>query len=453
MKSSNADLELVRLYLDCQATSEEVNLLEQKMHKDDQLRKDFLAYARVYAALPYSVNSSKIESDDGNEKKILSYWPVWSSVAAILIFLFALNFDSVNSNYKAEKPEAIAQFGKLENCRWMDPNHHASKGSTLFKNDRIELSSGSAHIHFNTGAIIELKGPSIIELKSANSAFLTFGKADIVAETEESQGFFLTTPSSTFVDLGTAFTAVVAPDGLSRLDVTQGKVNLIIEQDHDHRIIQAGETIFVEPGKRKILTRMESGDESRSFNFPTIQPPSQDDYADASRGIATVLVGKGEIRKQPNWAVNPQSLLDGKGQTEPDSPKESVFLERNSKGGFGTLIIDLGQTIGIDKINSYSWHQHQKIKEHKNRAQQTFTLYGLGEEELPDLKLPASETGWKRIVRVNSDRSFDIREDIERPAQQACSIFASKGKIGHFRYLLIEVHGPTFFGEIDVFGN
>ena len=146
------------------------------------------------------------------------------------------------------------------------------------------------------------------------------------------------------------------------------------------------------------------------------------------------------------------SLLDGKGQTEPDSPKESVFLERQD-GTYGNLLIDLGKEIGIDKINSYSWHQHQKFKDHKNRAKQVFTLYGLKDKDLPDLNLPANKTGWDRIARVNSDRFFDVHEDIDRPAQQACSIFASKGQIGHYRYLLIEVHGPTFFGEIDVFGN
>jgi hypothetical protein len=233
--------------------------------------------------------------------------------------------------------------------------------------------------------------------------------------------------------------------------VTQGKVNLIVEQDHEHHIIQAGEAIFVEPGKRKYLTKIESGDESKSFIFPTIQPPSQHDYADTSRGLASVSVGKGEILREANWEVNPMSLLDGKGQTEPDSPKESVFLQIQD-GTYGNLLIDLGKEIGIDKVNSYSWHQHQRIKDHKNRAKQVFTLYGLKDEELPDLNLPANETGWNRIVRVNSDRFFDVQEDIDRPAQQACSIFASKGQIGRYRYLLIEVHGPTFFGEIDVFG-
>lgn len=449
MKSSNEDLELVRLYLDSQATAEEVNLLEQKMRKDHQLRKDFLSYARVDAALPYASNIP--EKQTGKTFRFPS-WSIWSSVAAIIVFLFALDFKSATPALPESSKQAIAYFEKLENCRWMNRHETVAQGSSLFVSDRIELSSGKANVLFSNGAIISLEGPSIVEISSVNSVFLSLGRAQVVAETLESHGFSITTPSSTFVDLGTSFTATVAPDGLSHLNVTQGKVNLIIEEDHVRHLIEAGEAIFVEPGKHKVLTKIEPGNESKDFIFPSIPPPSQDDYADASHGIAKVLVPKGSLRKLPGWEVNPMSLLDGKGQTVPDSPKESVFLEK--KGGtFGNLLIDLGKDIAIDRVNSYSWHQHQKVKKHKNRAKQVFTLYGLQDQEVPDLNLPLIESGWKRIARVNSDRFFDVREDIDRPAQQACSIFASKGKIGDFRYLLVEVHGPTFFGEIDIFGN
>ena len=447
MKSSKEDLELVRLYFDSQATSKDVELLEEKMLRDDQLRTDFLAYARLDAALPYAITLPKKEN---GKTSFLSYWPIWASIAAIVLFLFALNYQFFNPSNGNSPKQAIARFEQLENCRWMNPGHNFVKGRLLFRNDRIELSSGTAHVHFNTGAIMELMGPSILELDSANSAFLSLGRASVIANTVESQGFSIKTPSSTFVDLGTAFAACVGPDGMSRLNVTNGKVNLIVEEDHDHHLIRAGETIFVEPGKRKILTKIESGNESKYFIFPTISPPSQDDYADASRGIASVSIAKGKLYKRPDWEVNPLSLLDGKGQTEPDSPKESVFLEREGEA-FGNLLIDLGQEIGINMINSYSWHQHPRVKSHKNRARQVFTLYGLRDQKFPNLNLPAKETGWNRIARVNSDQFFEVHENIDRPAQQACSIFASKGKIGVFRYLLIEVQGPTFFGEIDVF--
>ena len=113
MKSSKEDLELVRLYLDSQASTDDIQLLEQKMQKDNQLRKDFLAYARLDAALPYSITPTKKEK---KEASLISNWPIWTSIAAILIFLFALNFKSVKSVSEGPLKKAIAHFEQLDNC-------------------------------------------------------------------------------------------------------------------------------------------------------------------------------------------------------------------------------------------------------------------------------------------------------------------------------------------------
>ena len=52
MKSDDKHMELIRRYLSGGATHEEVVQLEALMRNDAQLRADFLAYARVDAALP-----------------------------------------------------------------------------------------------------------------------------------------------------------------------------------------------------------------------------------------------------------------------------------------------------------------------------------------------------------------------------------------------------------------
>ena len=73
-----------------------------------------------------------------------------------------------------------------------------------------------------------------------------------------------------------------------------------------------------------------------------------------------------------------------------------------------------------------------------------------------------NNAGWTRIARVNTDAFFGVREQPDRPPQQASSIFSGgKNAIGSFRYLLFEVTPTpmpdgmrprhTFFGEIDIF--
>ena len=446
MKSSEHNLELTRRYLDGDATPEEVAELEKRMLADPQLKKDFLRYARIDASLPGVVNDSGTLLDyEPVKKKSQKGW----AIAAVIALSFLLLAQVLNQPWGDKNRQEVARFGKIENCRWTNQEKTLLSGDPVTEGQRIEISSGKVELLYHNGARIELTGPCIIETISEKETFLTMGTVYVVADSPESQGFMVRSPTSIFEDLGTAFSASVAPDGLSRLEVSDGEVNLIVEQDHKHQLLQAGQTMLVEPGERKILTRIESGDESRDFRFPTIVPPSNQDYADISQGFASASVGRGLLRSRPDWTVNPKSILDGSGQTNQDSPQESVFFENDVKNG--SLLIDLGKAISIAKINSYSWHQHNRIPEHNDRAQQKFTLFGWPDKQLPNLEIPARESGWVRIARVNSEQFFHVKQLDNRPSQQACSIFASKGEIGEYRYLLLEVSGPTFFGEIDVY--
>ena len=446
MKSSEHDLELTRRYLDGDATREEVEQLEKRMFADPKLREDFLRYARIDGSLPGVVNDSGTLLDyEPVKKKPQRGW----AIAAVIALSFLLLAQLLNHPWTDKNRQEVARFGKIKNCRWTNQAEIPLSGDPVMEGQRIEISSGMVELLYHNGARMELTGPCIIKTISDKETFLTMGTVDVVADSAESQGFMVRSPTSTFEDLGTAFSASVAPDGLSRLEVSDGQVNLIVEHDHKHQLLGAGQTMLVEPGERKILTRIESGDESRDFRFPTIVPPSNQDYADILQGFASASVGRGLLRSRPNWTVNPNSILDGSGQTNQDSPRESVFFENDVKNG--SLLIDLGKAISIAKINSYSWHQHNSIPQHNDRAQQKFTLFGWPDQELPDLEIPATESGWVRIARVNSEHFFHVKQLDNRPSQQACSIFASKGEIGDYRYLLLEVNGPTFFGEIDVY--
>ena len=446
MKSSEHDLELTRRYLDGDATREEVEQLEKRMFADPKLREDFLRYARIDGSLPGVVNDSGTLLDyEPVKKKPQRGWAIAAAIALSFLLLAQL----LNHPWTDKNRQEVARFGKIKNCRWTNQAEIPLSGDPVMEGQRIEISSGKVELLYHNGARMELTGPCIIKTISDKETFLTMGTVDVVADSAESQGFMVRSPTSTFEDLGTAFSASVAPDGLSRLEVSDGQVNLIVEHDHKHQLLGAGQTMLVEPGERKILTRIESGDESRDFRFPTIVPPSNQDYADILQGFASASVGRGLLRSRPNWTVNPNSILDGSGQTNQDSPRESVFFENDVKNG--SLLIDLGKAISIAKINSYSWHQHNSIPQHNDRAQQKFTLFGWPDQELPDLEIPATESGWVRIARVNSEHFFHVKQLDNRPSQQACSIFASKGEIGDYRYLLLEVNGPTFFGEIDVY--
>ena len=264
----------------------------------------------------------------------------------------------------------------------MHQSEASVEGTPLRVGQRIELSEGQAKVLFDTGAELQLEGPSILEVKGPKRRLPYPGIGRGTSRVQGKPGIYSgNTPSSKFVDLGTAFSATVAPDGLSRLEVSQGKVNLVVEDDHDTHLLQKGEAIFVEPGSHKILTRIESGDGTEQFRFPTISsPPSKEDTADQSKGGARITVPQGKLRTPRSSTPNPSVLIDGRGQTKQDSPRESLFFEN---GRYGSLLMDLGRAVSIRKINSYSWHQHNRIEDHRVRAHQGYVLYGFAGESPP----------------------------------------------------------------------
>jgi len=358
------------------------------------------------------------------------------------------------------KPEIVARFTELEDCRWTLSETRVSPGDPIAKSQRIQLAAGSAQVEFGSGARMTIKGPAFLHPLSSNSVFMMQGQVRLVAETPESKGFTLRTPNSTFVDIGTAFTARVDPDGLDHVKVTEGEVDVVLKEAKSPPRLRAGQAMHIEPGERRIMTRIEPGDATPEFRFPTIAPPSSDDYADQAFGRADISVVKGTLTKtnKKNPGITPESLLlDGKGQRNQDDPRQSAFFERHIGGD---LLLDLGQAISITKVNTYSWHQDNKNPKNRNRALQYYTLYGCSEDQLPDASRgPGRNPSWKRIARVHTHIFFEDDEKdgdgamTERPAQQASSITAADGEIGRYRYLLWVTRGRTFYGEFDVFGE
>lgn len=77
MKSSDTQMELVRRYLGGEATLEEARRLESMLAVDAQLRRDYLAYARIEAGL-----SSKVRPQLVKTTPRRSVWLSWRPIAA-----------------------------------------------------------------------------------------------------------------------------------------------------------------------------------------------------------------------------------------------------------------------------------------------------------------------------------------------------------------------------------
>jgi len=84
MKSSDTQMELVRRYLGGEATLEEARRLESMLAVDAQLRRDYLAYARVEAGLSSKVRPKLVKT--ASPARWLSWRPLAAAAAAGIVF-------------------------------------------------------------------------------------------------------------------------------------------------------------------------------------------------------------------------------------------------------------------------------------------------------------------------------------------------------------------------------
>lgn len=86
MKSSDTQMELVRRYLGGEATLEEARRLECMLAVDAQLRRDYLAYARVEAGLSSKVRPKLVKT--ASPTRWLAWRPLTAAAAGIMFGMF-----------------------------------------------------------------------------------------------------------------------------------------------------------------------------------------------------------------------------------------------------------------------------------------------------------------------------------------------------------------------------
>lgn len=177
------------------------------------------------------------------------------------------------------------------------------------------------------------------------------------------------------------------------------------------------------------------------FTFANIPPPRVSDAA----AKAPVIVVDG--RPDGNSAAS-SVLVDGAVPAGADEPARNFFFASGTDGG--RLVVDLGRTIEVGAIRTYSRHTGE-------RGPQVYRVFGLDAETLPEstrLKRPADPeaAGFKPVASVDTRAG-----DAAPGGTHAVAITSGEGALGRFRFLLFDVSrtaetplGNTFFSEIDV---
>lgn len=361
-----------------------------------------------------------------------------------------------------QSPVIVAEFNSVTDAQWFGGQQsQPASGEPILAGRRVEFSGGQLGITFRSGASIVLTGPAAFEVVSENSGHLHFGSLSATAATQRSKGFKINTKSAQVVDLGTEFHVQATNEGNSQVSVTSGRVHVHPSQIGELIDLRTGHSLELQTGAAKVLTRIEQGDSTAAFRFPTIEPPSKVDYGDRSRGNPDIRVLQG---LRDNWSGPISVLNDGTGPSEADVPSESFYFDCWA-GPAGFILVDLHESKKVLKVNAYSWHQNRNNPRDSSRAVQKFFLYGANGDEPPRISDDAGGRNWTLIGGICSDSYFGAMGQ-QRPSQIASSISAPNRHLGEFRYLMFEVlcdirqefHNQvivphTFLGEIDVFAE
>ncbi len=194
-----------------------------------------------------------------------------------------------------------------------------------------------------------------------------------------------------------------------------------------------------------VSERIESDSATAAFAFVNVPAPARLDAAE--NAVFTVVDGQADLN-----GGQLAKLQDGKLPRDEDQPAESFFFRAGSAGG--RIRADLGKSIALRQINTYSWHPG-------SRAPQVYRLYasdggGTGFNAEPKRGTDPETCGWKLIAAIDTRA-----QDSQAGGQHGVSVRDSQADLGRHRYLLFDIartagddpFGQTFYGEIDVIGT
>lgn len=373
--------ERIDRYLLGQATAEDVEVLNELLAKDEQLRKLYrlrVALEGGYreaavrdetvgrALLP--VADKTISAQTGrsarptivDSRSMLFGFVVAASLAAVALFAITQwsHFDreTPTSGDFTASVNPIARLVASVDADWR--NIEPMPGA-LLEAGSFRLDAGTVELEFNQGARVTLQGPSHFELKSTDLLHVSSG--NLVARIpEEAIGFTITTDETEVVDLGTEFGLRVGDDQQTEVHVIDGLVEVFERQDAraDGSNKRSVESIRIEEGQA-IRWRINEAKELGSEKIPVRS--SRGVLGSKQRSDLGLTFLRGNIRLKE--AVSPKDL---RRQTtswiEVISEKSGVLLEQDipitldSPGNY-RLFSDLGHTIPAGtKVDSYLFH-------------------------------------------------------------------------------------------------
>ena len=268
--------ERIDQYLLGQATPEDIEVLNELLANDAQLRKLYRFHVAIEGGYreaavrdenlsPITAASSQVAPMQSTRRRYLyGFALAAASLAAAILVVLAFQSlgrretPTLKSPNGARIPVARLVTSLDSTWREIDP----APGAFLEKG-RFDLESGIVELEFNRGARVTVRGPSSFELKSTDLMHVTSGNL-IARIPEEAIGFTIETDKAEVVDLGTEFGLRVGDQGQTEVHVIEGLVEVFKRDGPNHR---SSRSIRIEEGQA-IRMKVDAADEFEPEDIP-----------------------------------------------------------------------------------------------------------------------------------------------------------------------------------------
>lgn len=162
---------------------------------------------------------------------------------------------------------AIAELRSSDNCRWGGAESGLANGSQIYSGRKLELIEGVARFAFAKGAMVLVESPAKFELVSATSLRLVHGNVAVRA-TGPVKEFVVLSRDASIVDLGTSFAVHCDENGATEVDVLEGSVEVVPENNpRKRRVLEMGASAQIDTAGKSVSPFARLPDDDRFANL------------------------------------------------------------------------------------------------------------------------------------------------------------------------------------------
>ena len=242
--------------------------LEQLLADSDDARRFYVKAMDLSASLGQYAGEMQMEAADAPSRgtRIWESKTVrWAALAAALVLALTWWLTSRPANVAqtmaAGPPEFVARLTGIKGAVWPPAAAKLELGDFLRRGQRLRLESGFAEVAFDSGAIVLLEGPAVIDVTSAWDAALESGAIKVNVPSQ-ALGFRVSNQAVEVIDIGTEFSMIADDRGGADVLVLKGEVEampsgdedsdaIVLQEDESRRFARSGVTETDDPARMR----------------------------------------------------------------------------------------------------------------------------------------------------------------------------------------------------------